>query len=91
MDFASMALQVVAGIIAGNLVCLAMKQPALGTLVRTLVGAVGGLLGGLVFAFAGAHSVISGPLVDIYTGGFGGAILTPIAGAIATGVLKARH
>lgn len=91
MDYASIAIQIVAGIIAGNLVCMAMKQPALSTLVRTAVGAAGGVLGGWVFALAGAQSVISGPLVDIYTGGFGGAILTPIAGAITMGFLKTRH
>jgi hypothetical protein len=91
MDYASMAIQVVSGIIAGNAVCAAMKQPALSAATRTAVGAVGGLLGGLVFSLAGGETAISGALVDIYTGGFGGAILTPIAGAIATGLLRIRH
>jgi hypothetical protein len=91
MDYAGIAIQVVAGIIAGNAVCAAMKQPALNSVARTAIGAVGGLLGGLVFSVAGGSAAVSGPLVDLYTGGFGGAILTPIAGAIAMGVLRHRH
>lgn len=91
MDYASLVVQVAAGILAGNAVCAAMKQPAFSFLTRSLVAAIGGLLGGLVFKLAGGESSISGPLVDIYTGGFGGLILTPIAGAIAHGVLKTRH
>lgn len=91
MDYASLAIQVISGIIAGNTVCAAMKQPALSAITRTAVGAVGGLLGGLVFTLTGGAAAVSGALVDIYTGGFGGAILTPIAGAVAMGVLKKRH
>jgi hypothetical protein len=91
MDYASIAIQVIAGVIAGNAVCAAMKQPALNAVARTAISAVGGLLGGLVFSLAGGSTAITGPLVDLYTGGFGGAILTPIAGAIAMGVVKHRH
>ncbi len=46
MDYANIAIQIVAGIIAGNAVCAAMKQPALTLLSRTAIGAVGGVLGG---------------------------------------------
>jgi hypothetical protein len=91
MDFASLAIQVVSGIIVGNAICIAMKQPALGILVRTVVAAIGGALGGIVFSLIGGDSAISGPLVDIYSGGFGGAIFTPIVGALLGGVLKTRH
>lgn len=91
MDYASIAIQLVSGIIAGNAVCAAMKQPALTTVSRTAVGAIGGLLGGLVFTLISGGAAVSGPLVDIYTGGFGGAILTPIAGAVASSVLKIKH
>lgn len=91
MDYASMAIQIVAGIIAGNAVCAAMKQPALATWSRTTVAAVGGLLGGIVFHLTGGEGAVSGALVDIYTGGFGGAILTPIVGALTTGILRHRH
>ncbi|HZG28912.1 hypothetical protein SAMN05421890_3518 [Ensifer adhaerens] len=91
MDYASMAIQIVAGIIAGNAVCAAMKQPALTTWSRTTVAAVGGLLGGIVFHLTGGEGAVSGALVDIYTGGFGGAILTPIVGALTTGILRHRH
>ncbi len=91
MDYANIAIQIVAGIIAGNAVCAAMKQPALTLLSRTAIGAVGGVLGGLVFNLTGGASAVSGALVDVYTGGFGGAILTPIVGALATGMLRTRH
>lgn len=91
MDYASILIQLVAGVVAGNAVCAAMKQPAFNGWIRTGVGALGGLLGGLVFHLTGGEAAISGPLVDIYTGGFGGAILTPIAGALCNSVLKARH
>ncbi|MCD2173693.1 hypothetical protein [Rhizobium sp. C4] len=91
MDYASIAIEIIAGIIAGNAVCAAMKQPALSTWSRTAVGAAGGLLGGLVFHLTAGESAVSGALVDIYTGGFGGAILTPIVGALTTGMLRHRH
>ncbi len=80
MDYANIAIHIVAGNIAGNAVCAAMKQPALTLLSRTAIGAVGGVLGGLVFNLTGGASAVSGALVDVYTGGFGGAILTPIVG-----------
>lgn len=91
MDYASIAIHFIAGIIAGNAVCAAMKQPALSAWSRTAVAAVGGLLGGLVFHFTAGNGAVSGALVDIYSGGFGGAILTPIVGALKTGVLRHRH
>ncbi len=91
MDYASIAIQIIAGVIAGNAVCAAMKQPALSTWTRTAVGAAGGLLGGIVFHLTAGDGAISGALVDIYTGGFGGAILTPIVGALTTGMLRHRH
>lgn len=91
MDYASIAIQIVAGIIAGNAICAAMKQPALTALSRTAVGAVGGILGGLVFHLTAGDSAVSGALVDVYTGGFGGAILTPIVGALTGGMLRHRH
>jgi hypothetical protein len=91
MDYAGIAIQIVAGIVAGNAVCAAMKQPALSTWTRTAVGAIGGLLGGIVFHMTAGDSTVSGALVDIYTGGFGGAILTPIVGALTTGMLRHRH
>ena len=91
MDLASLAIQIVSGIIVGNAICIAMKQPALNTITRTIIAGIGGLLGGLVFNLIGGESAISGALVDFYTGGFGGAIFTPIAGAVLGGVLKARH
>ena len=91
MDYASIAIQIIAGIIAGNAICAAMKQPALSTWSRTAVAAIGGLLGGVAFHLTGGDSAMSGALVDIYTGGFGGAILTPIVGALTTGMLRHRH
>lgn len=91
MDYASIAIQVVAGIIAGNTVCAAMKQPALNTWSRTAVGAIGGILGGIVFHMTAGDGAVSGALVDVYTGGFGGAILTPIVGALTSGMLHHRH
>lgn len=91
MDYVSLAIQIVAGILAANAVCVAMKQPAFNTLTRSVIGAIGGVLGGLVFLLMVGESTISGPLVDIYTGGFGGAILTPILGALFSGILKTRH
>jgi hypothetical protein len=91
MEITSLAIEIVAGALAGNAISAAMKQSSLSIISRTIIGAVGGLLGGLAFILTGAESTISGALVDIYSGAFGGAILTPVAGALIGATLKARH
>ncbi len=91
MDLVSLTIALVAGAVAGNILSAAMKQDAINLLGRTVFGAVGGVLGSLVFSFANGDGAISGALVDIYTGGFGGAILTAIAGAVISPVFSNRR
>lgn len=91
MEFTNLAIQIVAGALAGNAISAAMKQTILHVPGRSLLGAIGGVFGGLVFTFIAGEESLSGPLVDLYSGAFGGAILTPIAGAILQRVTKVRH
>lgn len=91
MEFANLAIQIVAGVLAGNAISAAMKQTNLHLLSRTILGAIGGIIGGIVFSAIGAKDGLSGPLVDLYSGAFGGAILTPIAGAVLQYAAKMRH
>ncbi len=91
MDPVSLTVALVAGAAAGNLLSAAMKQDAISLVWRTLFGAAGGIIGSLAFGLLNGEGTISGTLVDIYTGGFGGAIFTVIAGALIAPVFTNRR
>ncbi len=84
MDPISITIQLVSGVVFGNLLSGVMKQSGISIALRTILGAVGGVSGGLIYSSLGGPAALTGPLVDIYTGGFGGALLTTIIGAALT-------
>lgn len=91
MDLISLTISLIAGVIAGNILSAAMKQDTINIVWRTVFGAAGGIIGAIFFGALNGDGTMSGPLVDIYTGAFGGAILTAIAGAIIAPVFTNKR
>lgn len=89
-------IQIIAGLIGGNAAGAGMKNASLGTAGNSVVGGVGGLLGGLLtsmMAGGGAGLDLSnldiGALVQtVAGGGVGGAILTVVLGMVKKALVK---
>jgi hypothetical protein len=89
-------IQIIAGLIGGNAAGAGAKNLSLGTAGNSVVGGVGGLLGGLLtsmMAGGGAGLDLSnldiGALIQaVGGGGVGGAILTVIAGMLKKALVK---
>lgn len=82
-------IQVVAGLIGGNLAGSGMKKGSLGTTLSTIIGGVGGLGGGQLLGALGVGGSSSTDLMsiisDVVGGGAGGAILTGVASLLKGG------
>jgi hypothetical protein len=84
----ALVVQLISGAVGGNAVGSALKDVNLGTLGNSIVGAIGGGIGGqlltaLVPALTGASGLDVGSLLgEIASGGAGGALLTIIAGLV---------
>jgi uncharacterized membrane protein YeaQ/YmgE (transglycosylase-associated protein family) len=87
MDITALLIQLVSGAVGGNAAGAAMKKLSLGTLGNSIVGILGGGLGGQILGALGmggdgggadAGSIVS----SIAGGGVGGAVLLAIIGAI---------
>lgn len=74
--------QLVAGAIGGNAVGAALKQQAVSMVVRTVVGAIGGVGGGLLLQLVGGEAGLTGLLADGIGGLVGGGVLTAIVGSV---------
>ncbi len=89
-------IQIIAGLIGGNAAGAGVKNASLGTAGNSVVGGVGGLLGGLLTSMmAGGGTGLDlsnldiGALVQsVAGGGVGGAILTVIAGMLKKALVK---
>ncbi|RYI21770.1 MAG: hypothetical protein EON48_08305 [Acetobacteraceae bacterium] len=90
-------IQIIAGLLGGNAAGAGAKNLSLGTAGNSVVGGVGGLLGGLLTSMmtgGGAagidmSSLDIGALVQsVAGGGIGGAILTVIAGMLKKALVK---
>jgi hypothetical protein len=90
-------IQIIAGLLGGNAAGAGAKNLSLGTAGNSVVGGVGGLLGGLLTSMmaggGGAGIDFSnldiGALVQsVAGGGVGGAILTVIAGMLKKALVK---
>lgn len=82
-------IQIVAGVIGGHAAGLMIKDCTIGGIGNTIMGAIGGVIGGLVLqaavpALAGsAGNVDIGALVgQVVGGGVGGFLMTVIAGVM---------
>jgi uncharacterized membrane protein YeaQ/YmgE (transglycosylase-associated protein family) len=84
MDVTSLLIQLVSGAVGGNAAGALMKKFSLGTVGNSIVGILGGGLGGQILgalgmgAADGGSSIISG----ILGGGVGGAVLLAVVGVI---------
>src|SRR5690606_5054399 len=85
-------IQIVAGLIGGNLAGSANKKGGLGGLLGSLVGAVGGLGGGQLLGALGVGGSSSTDLMsiisDVVGGGAGGAILAGVVSMLKGGSAK---
>lgn len=89
MDIVSLIIQAVSGLIGGNAAGAAMKDKSLGTIGNSVIGLLGGGLGGFVMklieggAAAGVQDLdIKAIIACIVSGGVGGGALTAIIGYI---------
>jgi hypothetical protein len=94
MDFTSLALQAVAGLVGGNVGGAALKNSNLGGLGNTIAGALGGIGGGSILpsllpGLLGAAADGSGNLIgSLASGGIGGIVLQLVAGFIKNAMNK---
>ncbi len=93
MDVTTLLVQLVSGAVGGNAAGAAMKKFSLGTVGNSVVGILGGGLGGQILAMLGmgggdgamdAGSIVS----SVAGGGVGGAVLLAIVGAIKAAMAK---
>ena len=89
MDFASLAIQLVSGAVGGNAAGAALKKLSLGTVGNSIVGILGGGLGGQLLGMLGMGGTeaagsmdMSSILSSVAGGGVGGAVLMAIVGVI---------
>lgn len=91
MDVGSLIIQLVSGAVGGNVAGAAMKKSSLGTVGNSLVGILGGGLGGQLLGMLGVGGAaaaggggmdIGSILTSIAGGGVGGGVLLAIVGAI---------
>lgn len=94
MDVTSLLIQLVSGAVGGNAAGAALKKLSLGTLGNSIVGILGGGLGGQILAMLGtggdaAGTADAGSIVSsIAGGGVGGAVLLAVIGAIKNAMAK---
>jgi uncharacterized membrane protein YeaQ/YmgE (transglycosylase-associated protein family) len=89
MDFTSLAVQLISGAVGGNAAGAALKKLSLGTVGNSIVGILGGGLGGQILGMIGmgggaaAGSLDAGAIISsVAGGGVGGAVLLAIVGFI---------
>jgi len=91
MDLASLAVQLVSGAVGGNAAGAALKKLSLGTVGNSIVGIIGGGLGGQLLAMIGVGGADAGAaggmdmnaiVSSVAGGGVGGAVLMAIVGFI---------
>jgi len=94
MNIISLIIQAISGAVGGNVAGAAMKENSLGTLGNSIVGIVGGGLGGTLLqmvmgtAAAGGGLDLQSILANVAGGGVGGAILMAIIGIIKNKMAK---
>ncbi|MGB7932344.1 MAG: hypothetical protein WCH04_08970 [Gammaproteobacteria bacterium] len=82
----SVIIQLISGAVGGNIAGALLKKLTLGPVCNSLVGILGGGIGGQILSAvgvsAGGAGVIGGILDDIGSGGVGGAILLVVVGLL---------
>jgi hypothetical protein len=90
MDFTSLALQAVAGLVGGNAGGQVLKNSNLGGLGNTIAGALGGVGGGAFLPGLLGMVGDAGPSMigNLVGGGLGGIVLQVIAGLVKNAMNK---
>jgi hypothetical protein len=94
MDMTSLLIQLVSGAVGGNVAGAVLKKFSLGTVGNSIVGILGGGLGGQILGMlgmggAGAGAMDMGSIVSsVAGGGVGGAVLMAIIGVIRQAISK---
>lgn len=88
MNIVNLIIQLVSGAVGGNGAGALMKKLSLGTLGNSIVGILGGGLGGQLLGLlgmapaAGAGLDLNGIISSVLSGGVGGGVLMAIVGVI---------
>ena len=95
-EYLPLIIQLVSGAVGGNLAGKLMKNFSLGTLWNSIVGILGGGLGGQVLGMigisdGGGEMDLSGILGSVAGGGVGGGILMAIIGAVKNAQLNTAN
>ncbi len=97
MDIVGLIIQLLAGAFGGNIAGSALKNHGLGIVGNSIVGVIGGgiggqilaaLLGGTAMPDLATHTAGGGIISNIAGGGIGGAILMVIVGLIRKAMSK---
>ena len=93
MDIISLIINLISGVIGGNLAATFLKDQSLGTLGNSVAGILGGGIGAAILqalgASAGTGGLDIGSLIaSILSGGVGGAIVMAIIGLIRSAPAK---
>ncbi len=80
--FVPLITQLISGAIGGNAVAAILKQQATSIIVRTIIGAIGGIGGGLLMQAFGGEAGLSNLVANGIGGLIGGGVLQAIAGVV---------
>jgi uncharacterized membrane protein YeaQ/YmgE (transglycosylase-associated protein family) len=94
MDILSFIISLISGAIGGNVAGAALKEQSLGTLGNSIVGILGGGIGGTIIQALGVASASGGmdaaSLINSFlSGGVGGGIVMIIVGLIRSAMARA--
>ena len=92
-EYLPLIIQLVSGAIGGNIAGSLMKKSSLGTLWNSILGILGGGLGGQILGMiglgAGAETMdLGGIISSIAGGGVGGGVVLAVVGMIKKAVAK---
>ena len=94
MDVVSLLIELVSGAVGGNVAGSLMKKYSLGTVWNSVLGILGGGLGGRLLGLLGVSAAPSGSLDigsiigSLASGGVGGGVLMVIVGVIKKAMAK---
>jgi uncharacterized membrane protein YeaQ/YmgE (transglycosylase-associated protein family) len=96
MNIAALIIQLLTGAVGGNVVGKLVKKIDLGTLWNSILGVIGGGLGGQILSQLGLDAGPSGSLdlesilKSVASGGTGGGVLMAIVSVIKTALAKGK-
>lgn len=85
-DSLPLIIQLISGAVGGNIAGALMKNSSMGTLWNSIIGILGGGLGGQILGMIGLDG--NGILASIAGGGVGGGVILAIVGMIKKAMAK---